>query len=332
MQGERFKVSIVVAAYNEERYIGHTLESILSQKVDFDYEILVGDDCSNDKTADVIRKYAKKYSNINPIIREMNMGMTENSMDLIARAQGEYLALIEGDDYWIDEHKLQKQVDFLDSNSDYLACFGQCIIVDENDVRHPEIEPDCGFIRHSGDYTLGDFENYLLPGQTATSLYRTDEFNRLYKKIMETDFDLHHFIDRHMVLLMLSGGKLYNSGEEYAAYRKIMKKESGSWSSKNDLYNFRNIMNYLEGLKELEVMGKNLKMEVNFDERRKYEIRKLASRLSEFSKSEAKELRKAMVKYSNNRFDMAFYQTKYFLKKDIKRAVKRLLKLNGDKL
>lgn len=304
MQGERLKVSVVVAAYNEERYIGHTLESILSQKVDFDYEILVGDDCSNDKTADVIRKYAEKYPKIIPIIRKTNMGMTENSMDLIARAQGKYLALVEGDDYWIDDHKLQKQVDFLDSNSDYIACFGQCIIVDENDIRHPDIEQNCGFIRHSGDYTLEDFENYMLPGQTATSMYRTDEFSRLYQKIMETDFDLHHFIDRHMVLLMLSGGKLYNSGEENAAYRRIMKKESGSWSSKNDFYSFQNLMNYLNGLKECEKISNTLGIEVDFDRRRKYEWDKLCNNKGSFTKDEFNTIKLKLINESNSKIKM----------------------------
>ena len=329
---KNLKVSVVVATYRHEDYIAHTLESILSQKVDFDYEVLVGEDCSGDGTARIVKEFADKNPGvIIPYIREKNMGMSGNSLDLIFRTQGEYVALIEGDDYWIDENKLQKQVDFLDTHREYVACFGKSIIVDEKDNRLPKREQDSGFIKRSGDYTMQDFEEYMLPGQTATSMYRQETFVRLLRNVIDSKFDMNRFIDRHLVLMMMSEGKLYNSGEEIAAYRYVLKKKSGSWSSKNDYYSYQNTMNYLEGLKELELMGKDLKMKVDFDERRKYEIRKLASSLSKFSKSEETKLKRAMVKDSNNRFYVGFYLTKVFLKKNIKRTAKRILRWNGDK-
>ena len=105
------KVSVVIATYNQERFLTHTLESVVNQKVDFDFEVLVGDDCSSDNTAAIVRKYAEQYPDIIvPFIREKNMGMAGNVMDLTFRAKGEYIAFIEGDDYWIDDEKLKKLI------------------------------------------------------------------------------------------------------------------------------------------------------------------------------------------------------------------------------
>ena len=315
MSKKGIKVSVVVAAYNEEKYIGHTLESVISQKVDFDYEILVGDDCSSDGTAAVIREYAKKYPDIVvPFIREKNLGMTGNSLDLINRAQGEYIALVEGDDYWIDENKLQKQVTFLDANKEYVACFGLCIIVDEMDIRHRELEQQSGFLKKGGDYTVRDFEEYLLPGQTATSMYRTAEFHEMFNQLMNSDFDMSRFIDRHMVLMMMARGKLYNSGEEIAAYRYVMKKSSGSWSSKNDYYSIENLMNYLEGLKDLEKIGKYLGIMVDFDQRRKYEWEKLQNNIDMFSKEDARLVKRTLLQDCNDISNMKMFGLKSELK------------------
>lgn len=311
MSEKSLKVSIVVAAYKEEEYIGHTLESILSQKVDFDYEVIVGDDCSPDGTADVIREYADKYPDkIIPVLRKKNMGMTGNSLDLISRAKGEYIALVEGDDYWIDDNKLQKQVDFLDTHKDYVACFGLCIIVDEDDARHKELEKQSGFLKIGKDYSIKDFEEYLLPGQTATSMYRRADFNDILNQIMNSEFDMSRFIDRHLVLMMLSRGKIYNSGEEIAAYRYVMKKNSGSWSSKNDYYSTTNLMNYLEGLKSLENIAKDIGIELDFDSRRKYEWDKFMNNKKGFNAEDAKLIKKTILGDSNDKFGMTLYRIK----------------------
>ena len=146
------KVSVVIATYNQEKYIRHTLESVVNQKTNFEFEALVGDDCSTDGTAAVVREFAEKYPDIIvPFIREKNLGMGGNTADLVFRTSGEYVAFIEGDDYWIDDYKLQKQVDFLDSHQDYVACFGLCQIVDENEVRQPDREQYSGFMKEGGD-------------------------------------------------------------------------------------------------------------------------------------------------------------------------------------
>lgn len=112
------KVSIIVATYNQEATIGRALDSILAQNGDFDYEIIIGEDCSSDKTPDICREYALRYPDrIKLILNETNKGLIDNYFDCILAASGDYIADCAGDDYWIDPRKLDKQCRILDSDS-----------------------------------------------------------------------------------------------------------------------------------------------------------------------------------------------------------------------
>jgi glycosyltransferase involved in cell wall biosynthesis len=115
-------VSICCIVYNQEAFVRQTLEGFLIQQTDFKYEIIIHDDASTDNTADIIREYESKYPDIiKPIYQRENQyskGFGFVSL-LYSKAQGKYLALCEGDDYWTDSLKLQKQVNFLESHSDY---------------------------------------------------------------------------------------------------------------------------------------------------------------------------------------------------------------------
>ncbi len=305
MSDQNIKVSVVVATYNHENYLGQALESILSQNVDFKYEVLIGEDCSNDGTAEIVREYANNYPKIfEAFIREKNMGMTENSLDLIMRTRGEYVALLEGDDYWISRDKLQKQVDFLDAHQDYEACFGLCMIVDQNDERLPGREKWSGFMKKGGDYTVAEFEDYLLPGQTATSMYRQKSFVGIIRDLERSGYDMSRFIDRHLVLSMLSRGKLYNSGEYVSAYRYVLSQESGSWSSKNDNYNSKSLMDYLDNLSDLEALAHGMGITVDFDARRKYEWEKYMRNRGLFTNSEKSQIKRKLFYDSNDKAEM----------------------------
>ena len=117
------KVSVSMITFNHEEFIREAIESVLVQRTNFKYELVIGDDCSTDNTRNIIMEYKKKYPDIIKLnLQEKNIGSRKNSISNLSMCEGKYIALLEGDDYWIDENKLQKQVDFLDSNPDCTFC------------------------------------------------------------------------------------------------------------------------------------------------------------------------------------------------------------------
>lgn len=130
---QRPLVSICSTTYNREKYIGQAIDSWLAQKTNFNFEIVISDDCSTDNTVQIIEDYILK----NPQIRfkllksEENQGFVRNSVKVYESAEGKYIAQCDGDDYWIDPLKLQKQVDFLENNTDYVMCFTNSFIFNE---------------------------------------------------------------------------------------------------------------------------------------------------------------------------------------------------------
>ena len=127
-------VSIICTAYNHEKYIRQTLESFVLQKTTFPIEVLIHDDASTDETANIIREYEKKYDFIRAIYQTENQyskGVKITPM-LIGMAQGEYIAICEGDDYFTDNQKIQKQVECLKNNSKCSAVIHSAEKVDEN--------------------------------------------------------------------------------------------------------------------------------------------------------------------------------------------------------
>lgn len=123
------KVSVFVVTYNQEQYIGQCLSSIMSQVVDFDYEVIVGDDCSTDGTPAICDAFAREYPNVKVYHHPKNLGHVKNWEFVLRQCQGDFVAMLEGDDYWIDDHKLQQQVDFLERNEEYILSFHQVKLV-----------------------------------------------------------------------------------------------------------------------------------------------------------------------------------------------------------
>jgi glycosyltransferase involved in cell wall biosynthesis len=123
------KLSVIVPSYKFEHHIEQCLLSILSQKTNFDFEILVRDDFSQDNSDKTIERIATHYPQIKYFKATENWGGHKNVKFLLDRSIGEYISYIDGDDYWFDLYKLQKQVDFLDSNLDYsLTCAGYWVL------------------------------------------------------------------------------------------------------------------------------------------------------------------------------------------------------------
>lgn len=144
-QSQKIMVSVIVMTYNHECYIQKALESILMQKVDFKYEILIGDDCSSDNTYAVANTFKEKFSDLVYLHRNIkNLGPTRNGYSLLKKTKGLYIATCEGDDYWTDPYKLQIQFDFLQNNMSFSACAHDVTIVDENgNKKKSDAKLDC---------------------------------------------------------------------------------------------------------------------------------------------------------------------------------------------
>jgi len=116
------EVNVFIVTYNQEKYIEECLDSILMQKTNFTYEIVIGEDHSTDNTRTICEKYANEHANIVLLPLKENLGLVKNWERTLNACHGKYIALCEGDDYWIDPFKLQKQVDFLEENNQFNMC------------------------------------------------------------------------------------------------------------------------------------------------------------------------------------------------------------------
>ena len=132
-------VSVCMITYNHEKYIRQAIESVLMQKTDFTIELIIGEDCSTDHTRNIAKEYAKNYPEIiyAQFPRE-NRGMVNNFFTVLQSAKGKYIAMCEGDDYWTDPYKLQKQVDFLEANPEYGMVSSDINLIDENGETMPD--------------------------------------------------------------------------------------------------------------------------------------------------------------------------------------------------
>jgi len=129
-------VSVRTITYNHEKYIAQCLEGILMQRTDFPFEAVIGEDCSTDRTREIVLAYAKKYPDkLRVITSEENVGVVQNALRVQRACRGKYQAFCEGDDYWIDPLKLQKQVDLLEAHPDLTLCFHNVFVVRETDFR-----------------------------------------------------------------------------------------------------------------------------------------------------------------------------------------------------
>lgn len=169
------KVSVLCITYNHAKFIRDCLDGFVMQKTNFPFEVLIHDDASTDGTADIIREYAEKYPDIiKPIFQTENQwskGIYVDKEYNWPRINGEYVALCEGDDYWTDPYKLQKQVDFLESHPDYSVCF-HSVRVTWDDGRAPDyIYPSKKFLKGRTTFKLSDLlnDNFI---QTNSVMYR----------------------------------------------------------------------------------------------------------------------------------------------------------------
>jgi glycosyltransferase involved in cell wall biosynthesis len=250
------KVSIVSISYNQEKYIEKALDSFVMQKADFGFEVVIADDCSTDRTQEIILRYAKKYPDIiKPIIRENNIGIQPNLIDALRHASGEYIALCEGDDYWTDVLKLQTQADFLDKNRTASLVFHPVKVFfdkgEESEYIYPtESDPD----QFSAENLIRS--NFI---QTNSVMYRKQKYDSLVADMMPFDWYLHLFHAQY--------GKIGFINKVMSAYRRH---EGGVWwgsNKKKDEFWIRYGLVHLRTLDEIDSMyGMNKKDKLAINE------------------------------------------------------------------
>lgn len=132
------KVSVCMITYNHERFIAQAIESVLMQETDFRVELVIGEDCSTDGTRAIVIEYAQRYPDrIRPLLPDHNLGMIPNFVATIQACGGQYIALLEGDDYWTDPCKLQKQVEFLETHPECALSFHNVMIHNQESKENP---------------------------------------------------------------------------------------------------------------------------------------------------------------------------------------------------
>ena len=136
------KVSVLMLTYNHERFIAQAVESVLAQETSFPIEIVVGEDCSTDRTREILLKLQQSHpGTIRLLFREKNLGPQKNYASTFAACTGQYIAMLEGDDYWTNPKKLQKQVDALDAHPEWSVCFHITRRVYDDGSKEPELYP-----------------------------------------------------------------------------------------------------------------------------------------------------------------------------------------------
>jgi glycosyltransferase involved in cell wall biosynthesis len=220
-------VSICCITYNHEKYIGQALDGFLMQETSFNIEILIGEDCSTDSTRSVIEDYCIKYpGRINLISYEKNIGAIKNHINVLSMATGKYLALCDGDDYWTDPLKLQKQVDFLEANPEYVICCHYSKVINENeDLVYLNPKPT-SLEYNFDDVLLGKKEETRLCSLVVRNLNEVREIN-------SKSWYLHvHGADKIFKLFALASTskKIYVMPDVMASYRVHA---GGIWSMIN---------------------------------------------------------------------------------------------------
>ncbi len=127
-------LSVLLVTYNHAKYVAQALDSILMQRTDFDFEVVVADDCSSDSTLNIIKEYQQQHSQLRVLPAEAHVGISRNYQRGFAACRGRYIAVLEGDDYWISPRKLQAMSAFLNRNPHCSFCFHRIIRYDQ----HPE--------------------------------------------------------------------------------------------------------------------------------------------------------------------------------------------------
>jgi len=227
-------VSICMITYNHEKYIAQAIEGVLMQKTSFPFELVIGEDCSTDDTRSTCIEYQNRFPDIiNIRLPVKNQGMIKNFIQTMRACQGKYIGYCEGDDYWTDPCKLQKQVDFFESNPQYGLCFTDADIlflpsnkiIKSFDLSHKKYMP-------TGD-VLEELI-YINPYKTCTAMFRSCAANG-YNEIL--DDNKFQFADFGLWLHIAKNFKVGYLKESTAVYR-VLKNSASHFDSYEEFNSF----------------------------------------------------------------------------------------------
>ena len=231
-------VSVVSITYNHEPYIRDCLEGFLMQKTDFPVEIIIHDDASTDHTADIIREYYEKRPDLFHVIIERVNQYSQHKQILIPlykQAKGKYIALCEGDDYWTDPLKLQKQFDFLEKNKDFIAVTHRFNVINKTGAfLEKETSFFCYREEESGVFTIKDWEspkNHIIPSHIASLMFRNFYIDKVFSYPKELS-KINVAGDQKLYLLLLLHGNIYRQKEVMSIYRYVREEGGNSYSSR----------------------------------------------------------------------------------------------------
>lgn len=236
------KVSICMITYNHQRYIAQAINGIIMQKTNFNYELIIGEDCSTDNTRNICLEFQKANpKKIQLILNESNLGMYPNFINTLAACNSKYIAFCEGDDYWIDPYKLQKQVDFLEKNSQYAMCFHNAFeLINEN--KNMNLFSSIEDKDYVGQEILKD---WLIP--SASVLFRQNIINEpIFKKVFSSSKIV--YLDILLFLIAAEHGKIYGMKEPMAVYRRH---SDGITQKEPDFKNMKKMITHLNYIGEL---------------------------------------------------------------------------------
>ena len=204
-------LSVCIRTHNQERFIREALDSVLCQKTTFAFEVIVSDDASSDGTVAILQEYAIKYhTKIRLLLSETNLGGPNNLKRVIEASQAKYITCLDGDDYYTDAYKLQKQVDFLEANPEYAACFHNTWMVDTLGNKQGLFnKPDFHAIHDAREFIR---ERWFVPIHSAVLRREYVEFPEWYDKVMNDDYVVHLLVAKH--------GAYYYMSDVMVAYRR----------------------------------------------------------------------------------------------------------------
>lgn len=207
------KVSVLMLTYNQQAFIGQAIMSVVNQQVDFRYEIVIADDCSQDDTPEICKRLASRYPSLIKLhLRKKNMGLIPNFLDAYSCCRGKYIAICEGDDYWTSSHKLMRQVSFLDAHPDFTIAFHRVI---NHYIDHGTWSLSNGGSRRITTVSELSRSNYI---SNVSAMFRhipVEDLPEWFSRVSTYDYPLH--------MLNAARGKIYYDKRPMAVYRQHLR-------------------------------------------------------------------------------------------------------------